>query len=146
MILNRLLYKMGPMIQKIETSRAPKAIGPYSQAILAPPFLFISGMLGIDPSTGKISEATIEGETRQIFCNIEAVLQEAGLTFTNVVRMEVFLKNLEDFKAMNQIYAEYFPGNTKPARYAVQVARLPLDGLIEIACTAFLQSADQIQK
>ena len=86
-------------MQKIETDKAPKAIGPYSQAIKAPPFLFLSGMLPIDPKVGKILETTIEGQTRQALNNIEEVLKAASLTFENVVRMEVFLK---DWQATGQ--------------------------------------------
>ena len=123
---------------KIETDKAPKAIGPYSQAIKAGSFLFLSGMLPIDPKMGKIVETTIEGQTRQIFHNIEEVLKAAGLTFQDVVRMEVFLKDLGDFQAMNGVYAERFPQNAKPARHAFQVARLPLDALVEITCTAII--------
>lgn len=122
-------------IQKIETDKAPKAIGPYSQAVKAGPFLFLSGMLPIDPKVGKIVDTTIEGQTKQIFHNIEEVLKAASLTFDDVVRMEVFLKNLEDFQAMNGVYGQKFPG-IKPARHAFQVARLPLDALVEITCTA----------
>jgi len=125
-------------IQKIETDKAPKAIGPYSQAIKAAPFLFLSGMLPIDPKVGKIVETTIEGQTRQIFHNIEEVLKAAGLNFEHVVRMEVFLKDLADFQAMNGVYAKMFPQDAKPARHAFQVARLPLDALVEITCTAIL--------
>ncbi len=124
-------------MQKIETDKAPKAIGPYSQAIKAPPFLFLSGMLPIDPATGKITETTIEGQTRQVLHNIEEVLKADSLTFQNVARMEVFLKDLADFQAMNGIYGQKFPTH-KPARHAFQVARLPLDALIEITCTAYL--------
>ncbi|MGB7978316.1 MAG: Rid family detoxifying hydrolase [Chlamydiales bacterium] len=128
-------------IQKIETDKAPKAIGPYSQAIKAGSFLFLSGMLAIDPTLGKIVETTIEGQTRQIFHNIEEVLEAAGLHFGHVVRMEVFLKDLGDFQAMNEVYAKMFPQEAKPARHAFQVARLPLDALIEITCTAMIYTA-----
>ena len=123
-------------IQKIETNKAPKAIGPYSQAIKAGSFLFVSGMLGVDPKEGKIVDTTIEGQTRQIFQNIAEILKTASLTFEDVVKMEVFLKNLEDFQVMNEIYAEMFPQDAKPARHAFQVVRLPRDALIEITCTA----------
>ena len=124
-------------IQKIETDKAPKPIGPYSQAIQAPPFLFLSGMLPIDPKVGKIVETTIEGQTRQTLENIEEILKAASLTFEDVVRMEVFLKSLGDFQAMNRVYAEKFPHVNKPARHAFEVAALPLGALLEITCTAF---------
>ncbi len=126
-------------MQKIETDKAPKAIGPYSQAIMAPPFLFLSGMLPIDPKMGKIVETTIEGQTKQALHNIEEVLKAASLTFKDVVRVEVFLKDLADFQAMNGIYAQRFAHEPKPARHAFQVARLPLDALIEITCTALIR-------
>ncbi len=125
-------------IQKIDTAHAPKAIGPYSQAIKAGNFLFLSGMLPIDPKVSKIVETTIEGQTRQIFHNIEEVLKAAGLNLEHVVRMEVFLKDLADFQAMNGVYASKFPQDAKPARHAFQVARLPLDALVEITCTAII--------
>lgn len=125
-------------IQKIDTAHAPKAIGPYSQAIKAGNFLFLSGMLPIDPKVSKIVETTIEGQTRQIFHNIEEVLKAAGLNLEHVVRMEVFLKDLADFQAMNGVYAQKFPQDAKPARHAFQVARLPLDALVEITCTAII--------
>ena len=125
-------------IQKIDTAHAPKAIGPYSQAIKAGNFLFLSGMLPIDPKVGKIVETTIEGQTRQIFHNIEEVLKAAGLNLEHVVRMEVFLKDLADFQAMNGVYAQKFPQDAKPARHAFQVARLPMDALVEITCTAII--------
>lgn len=127
-------------MKKIETEKAPKAIGPYSQAIMAPPFLFLSGMLPIDPKVGKIVETTIEGQTHQALQNIEEILKAAGLTFENVVRTEVFLKDLADFQAMNAIYAQKFSHETKPARHAFQVGRLPLDALVEITCTALYTS------
>jgi 2-iminobutanoate/2-iminopropanoate deaminase len=123
-------------IQKIETDKAPRAVGPYSQAIKAYPFLFVSGMVAIDPKVGKIVETTIEGQTRQVLANIEEVLKAAALTFLDVVRMEVFLKDLGDFQSMNAVYAEKFPHEAKPARHAFQVVRLPLDALVEITCTA----------
>lgn len=121
----------------IHTENAPKAIGPYSQAVLAPPFLFLSGMLAIDPKVGKIIASDIEGQTKQIFLNIEAVLKEAKLSFQDVVRMEVFLKDLSDFQVMNAVYGGFFPHAHKPVRHAFQVSRLPMDALIEITCTAY---------
>jgi 2-iminobutanoate/2-iminopropanoate deaminase len=129
---------MSKISQKIETERAPKPIGPYSQAVRAGSFLFLSGMLPIDPKVGKIIETTIEGQTRQVFCNIEEVLKAAGLNLEHVVRMEVFLKDLADFQEMNRVYAEQFSQDAKPARHAFQVARLPLDALVEITCTAII--------
>lgn len=126
------------MMQKIETESAPKAIGPYSQATQAGDFLFVSGQLPVDPKTGKLAEHNIHAQTRQVFANIEAILTAANLTWQHVVRCEVFMKDLEQFKEMNAIYAEKFPHPIKPARQTIQVARLPLDALIEISCIAVI--------
>lgn len=125
-------------MKKIETAKAPKAVGPYSQAVQAGPFLFVSGQLPIDPAVGKITATTIEEQTRFVLSNLEAILKEAGLTFKNVVRTEVFLKDMNDFQAMNALYAEQFCHAIKPARQTVQVARLPMDALVEISCIALL--------
>lgn len=124
------------MKKKIETPNAPKAIGPYSQAVETTDFVFISGQIPIDPTVGKIVEQTIEGQTRQVLANIEAILKESGLSWESIVRAEIFLQDLNDFQAVNTIYGEKFPHEIKPARQAVQVARLPLDSLIEISCIA----------
>jgi 2-iminobutanoate/2-iminopropanoate deaminase len=121
---------------KIETLEAPKAIGPYSQAVQAGGLLFVSGQIPINPKTGKIEETSIEGQARQVFANLNAILEAAGCSFDDVVRAEVYLKDLQDFAAMNIIYAEYFTAPIKPARQAMQVARLPLDVKIEISCIA----------
>jgi 2-iminobutanoate/2-iminopropanoate deaminase len=125
-------------MKKIETTEAPQAIGPYSQAVQAGGFLFLSGQLPLDPTTGKIKGSTIEEQTIQIFSNIEAILKAAGLTFNHVVRMEVFLADLSHFSFMNTIYATYFTSPIKPARHTIQAAKLPLNALIEITCTALL--------
>jgi 2-iminobutanoate/2-iminopropanoate deaminase len=123
-------------MKKIDTDKAPQAIGPYSQAVLAHGFLFISGQIPINPASGKVEEATIEGQARQVFANLKAILHAAGLSFDHVVRSEVYLKDLAHFPVMNQIYTEFFTGAVKPARQAMQVAKLPLDVLIEISCIA----------
>lgn len=119
----------------IHSDRAPKAIGPYSQAVLAGPFLFLSGMLPIDPESGKVVEG-IEAQVRQVMVNIGEVLGAAGLGFENVAKMEIFLIDLDHFQTMNAVYASFFGGEHKPARHAFQVAKLPLGSLIEITCTA----------
>src|SRR3989344_3775680 len=103
-------------ITKVETSGAPKAIGPYSQAVVAGSFLFVSGQIPIDPGTGKVADHTIQGQTRRVFENIEAILRAAGLSLGDVVRAEVYLKNMDDFQEMNAIYAEKFKQPVKPAR------------------------------
>ncbi len=131
-------FRAKNLVKKIETDQAPKAIGPYSQAVQAGGFLFLAGQIPINPATGKVDETTIEGQTRQVLLNIEAILKEAGLTFSHVVRSEVFLKDLSHFSSMNEIYAQFFTAPVKPARHTVQVARLPLDALVEITCTAAL--------
>lgn len=122
---------------EVKTDTAPKAIGPYSQAIKAGQFLFVSGQIPLDPETGKVEEQTIQGQTRRVFANIEAILEAADLSLADVVRMEVYLKDMDDFQEMNRIYAEKFAGLTCPARQTMQVGRLPLDVLVEISCIAF---------
>jgi 2-iminobutanoate/2-iminopropanoate deaminase len=127
---------------KIETENAPKAIGPYSQAVRIRHLLFVSGQLPLNPKTGKIEEVSIEGQTRQVLANIKAILQAGDCSMEDVVRTEVYLKDLQDFAAMNQIYAEYFSSEIKPTRQAMQVAKLPLDARIEISCIAFIEEED----
>ena len=122
--------------QKIETGSAPKAVGPYSQGISVNGFIFVSGQLPIDPQTGQMVEREIRAQTRQALANVEAVLRAAGTDLGQVVRCEVFLKDMNDFKAMNEVYAATFAGDLKPARQAVEVARLPLDAMIEVSCIA----------
>lgn len=125
-------------MKKIETDQAPEALGPYSQAVQSGGFLFLAGQIPINPATGKVEEASIEGQTRQVLLNIEAILKAAGLNLNHVVRSEVFLKDLSHFSAMNEVYATFFTGPIKPARHTIQVAKLPLDALVEITCTAIL--------
>lgn len=119
----------------IATDKAPKAIGPYSQAVRTGNFLFASGQIPIDPATGKLVEGDFEAMARQVFRNIRAVLEEAGLGFTDVVKTTVFLTTFANFPALNAIYAEHF-GEHKPARSTVAVAQLPLDCPIEIEVVA----------
>ncbi len=126
------------MIKKsISTPDAPAAIGPYVQAVLAGDFLFVSGVLPIDPSTGKLVEGNMETLTTRIFDSMEAILKAAGLKMENVVKTDVFLKDLNDFQEMNKTYAKRFHGANPPARATVQVAKLPMDARIEIACVAY---------
>ncbi|KAF1857118.1 hypothetical protein Lal_00015216 [Lupinus albus] len=108
----------------ISTSKAPAAIGPYSQANFINGVLYISGQIPIDPETGNLVDG-IEKETHQVMKNLKAILEEAGLTFSNVVKATIFLKNMDDFAAMNQIYASYLDENSYPARETVQVSCLP---------------------
>lgn len=119
----------------IYTGLAPQAIGPYSQAIKANGFLFVSGQIPLDPISGQIVYGGIGSQTYQVLNNLRAILEQEGLTFAHVVKTSVFLKDLEDFAAMNKIYAEYFV-NEPPARACVQVAKLPRDVSVEIEVTA----------
>ena len=115
----------------ISTSKAPAAIGPYSQAIKVGNLLYTSGQIPIDPATGNIVSGNIKEQTRQALSNIKAILEEAGLTMNNVVKTTVFLTNMEDFTEMNSIYAEFF-SEPFPARSAVAVRTLPKGVLVEI--------------
>lgn len=125
---------------KIETKEAPSALGPYSQGVVAGNTVFVSGQIAIDPKTGKLAGQTIEEQTRQVLKNIEAILRAQGLSLENVVKCEVYLKDLKDFSAMNGIYGEKFGYSVNPARATVQVSMLPHDALIEIACCAYQES------
>lgn len=114
-----------------DTPHVPAAVGPYSQAVRAGGFLFCSGQIPIDPSTGRIEATDVEGQTRQVFANIEALLKAQGRSLSDVVKATVFLQDMTDFPRVNPLYAEAFGGH-KPARSTVQVAGLPLSALIEI--------------
>ena len=118
----------------INTSKAPAAVGPYVQAILSGNLLFTSGQLGLIPETGALPEG-VEAQARQSLANLQAILDEAGFTKADVVKTTVFLKDMNDFAAVNAIYADFF-GDSRPARSCVEVARLPKDGLVEIECVA----------
>lgn len=128
---------MNKEIHAVQTESAPKAIGPYSQAIATGPYLFVSGQLPIEPKVGKITVSTIEEQTKQVLENLKAILNAESLSLKDVVKTDVFLKDMQDFPQMNTIYAEYFKHPIKPARVTVQVARLPMDALVEISCIAF---------
>lgn len=123
-------------IYPIHTDKAPKAIGPYSQAISANGFLFISGQLPINPNSGEIEAKSGAEQARVVLEHIRSILGSEGLKMSHVVKMEVFLDNLDDFVEMNQVYAEFFNEGHKPARYAFEVAKLPKGAKIEMACTA----------
>ena len=124
-------------IKPVHSDDAPKAIGPYSQAVSAGDFTFVSGQIGMDPRTGNIVEGGIREQTAQVLNNLRAILVTAGLSTKDVVKAEVYLSDMNDFAVMNEVYAASFSGDTKPARAAVQVARLPRDVLVEISCIAF---------
>jgi 2-iminobutanoate/2-iminopropanoate deaminase len=123
-------------LRKIETDQAPKAIGPYSQAVAFENFVFVSGQIPIDPKTGSIADPTIQGQTRQVLANIEAILKADGLSFENVIKAEIYVTDINDFHTINSIYAEKFSHPIKPARQLMQVAKLPMDSKIEISCIA----------
>lgn len=125
------------MKEIINTTAAPAAIGPYVQAVKTGNTLFTSGQLGINPETGKLAEG-VEAQAHASLTNLKNILAEAGLDFSNVVKTTVFVKDLADFAAVNAIYASYF-GETFPARSCVQVAKLPMDGLVEIECIAIAE-------
>ncbi len=125
------------MIETISTASAPAALGPYSQALKAGGFVWCSGQIPIDPATNTITAQTIEEQTRQAISNLKNVLAAAGTSLANVVKTTVFIKDMNDFAALNKVYAEMF-GATKPARSCVEVARLPKDVKVEIECVAAL--------
>lgn len=121
----------------ISTERAPAAIGPYSQAIVAGNLIFVSGQLPIDPATGRFVEGDITAMTRQVLKNIAAILSAAGSDLSKVAKVTVFLADLNDFEAMNAAYAEFFP-HDPPARSTVEASRLPRDARIEVEVVALV--------
>jgi len=121
----------------IQTERAPKAIGPYSQAIQAVGFLFLSGQVPLDPKTGELVKGDIGQQTKQVLENIEGVLESQNLGMEDVVKATIFLKNIENFNQVNEVYSSYFP-TSPPARSTVEVARLPRDAEIEIEAIALI--------
>lgn len=125
------------MKKEIKTDKAPQAIGPYSQGIIANGFIFASGQIAIDPKTGELNTGTIEEQTRLALTNLKAVIEAAGSSFDKVVKCTVFLQDMNEFSRMNQVYAEFFTPPF-PGRAAVQVARLPKDVKVEIEAIAIL--------
>ena len=119
------------MREAISTTGAPRAIGPYSQAIRAGNLLFVSGQIPLDPVTSSMVEGDVGAQTRRVLDNVGAILKAVGASYDNVVRTTVFLADMNDFAAMNQVYATYFPSQA-PARSTVQAARLPKDARVEI--------------
>lgn len=119
----------------LSTTDAPAAIGPYSQGVDSGSLIITSGQLPIDPATGAFAEGGVTGQTRQSLKNVQAVLASAGLELKDVIKTTVFLKDMNDFAAMNDVYASFFP-SVPPARSAVEVARLPKDALVEIEAIA----------
>ena len=127
------------MIETVSTPNAPQALGPYSQALKAGGFVWCSGQIPINPESGAIEAVTIEDQTRQAITNLKNVLETAGASLAQVVKTTVFIKDMNDFAALNGVYAEMF-GDTKPARSCVEVARLPKDVKVEIECVAALEN------
>ena len=122
----------------IHTTLAPTAIGPYSQAVRAGDFLFISGQIAIDPSIGQLIESDIEGETHQVLKNLKAILEAAGLTLQHVVKCSVFIKDMNLFSRINAVYTLYFNADSPPARELVEVRDLPRSVQIEISAIAYI--------
>ena len=125
--------------ESVQTDNAPKAIGPYEQAIKANGFIYTAGQIPIDPKTGNVVEGGIAAQTRQVLENLKAVLEAGDATLGRVVKATVFLKNMADFAAMNEVYAQYL-GSAKPARSTVAVAELPRGALIEIDLVALIEA------
>ncbi|MDD4801415.1 MAG: RidA family protein [Syntrophomonas sp.] len=124
------------MLKKVHTHKAPDAIGPYTQAIIAQGFVFTSGQIAINPDTNSVAGATIEEQTEQVICNLKEILREAGTTLDNVVKTTCFLADMNDFAAFNNVYGQHFSGN--PARSCVAVKQLPKNVLVEVEVIASL--------
>jgi 2-iminobutanoate/2-iminopropanoate deaminase len=122
-------------MKTISTDNAPKAIGPYSQAVVHHGIAYVSGQIPLDPATGQMVEGDVAVQTERVLENIKAVLEAAGTSFHRVLKTTVFLQDMDDFPRMNEVYGRYFP-SSPPARSAVQAARLPRDASVEIDCIA----------
>lgn len=120
----------------INTEQAPKAVGPYSQAIIANGFVFCAGQIGLEPQKGVLVDG-VENQTHQVIKNLQAVLEEAGSSLEHIVKTTIFIQDMNDYATINEIYGSYF-GEHKPARATVQVARLPKDALVEIEAIAVI--------
>jgi len=121
----------------IYSAQAPEPIGPYSQAVKAGNMLFVSGQVAIDRATGSIVTSSIQNETTQVMVNLETILKQAGASFGQVVKCSIFLKDMNSFPLVNEVYGKYFPNNP-PARETVEVSRLPKDVNVEISCIAII--------
>jgi len=126
------------MRETVRTGKAPAAIGPYSQAILSGGFLFCSGQIPLDPATGKMVEGGIEAQTERVLRNLAAVLEAGGASLRSVAKTTVYLVDLSDFSAMNEVYGTFFPENP-PARATIQAAKLPAGALVEIDAVASVE-------
>ena len=125
------------MVKEIKTDNAPKAIGPYSQAVIVGDFIYLSGQIAINPMTIKLVEGGIKPQTAQVIDNLKAILVSKGFALNNIVKTEVYLAD------MNEVYLAKFIGGVKPARQAVQVARLPIDAKVEISAIAYTKNANE---
>ena len=122
----------------IKTENAPKPIGPYNQAVIAGNYMFISGQIALNPKNGELIISEIKKETTQVMENLNAILNEASLTFENVVKTTIFLSDMNDFSSVNEIYGSYLNNSTAPARETVQVSKLPVGVNVEISMIAML--------
>ena len=122
----------------IKTENAPKPIGPYNQAVIAGNYMFISGQIALNPKTGDLILNNIVDETVQVMENLKAVLEEANLSFENVVKTTIFLSNMDNFKSVNEVYGSYLTNDTAPARETVEVSKLPVGVNVEISMIAIL--------
>jgi len=137
-MLLKIKHKENIMIKKIQTDKAPAAIGPYSQAIVTNNTVYTSGQIPINPATGEIEAVEIKEQTQQVMKNLQAVLEAAGSSFENVVKATCYLADMGDFAAFNEVYAEYF--TSKPARSCVAVKTLPKNALVEVDVIAVIDN------
>ena len=122
----------------VNTSNAPKPIGPYNQAVISGNLMFMSGQIAFDPSTGELDIGEIQAETKQVMENLKSILDEAGLSFKNVIKTSIFLSDMNNFQEVNEVYGSYFSDEGAPARETVEVSRLPKDVNVEISMIAQL--------
>jgi 2-iminobutanoate/2-iminopropanoate deaminase len=123
-------------VRAVTSERAPRPVGPYSQAVVCGEWIFVSGQIPLDPASGKPVEGEIEAQTERVLANLRAVLEEAGASLAHVVRTTVYLADLADFQRMNAVYARHFTATPAPARSTIQAARLPLGARVEIDAIA----------
>ena len=135
--VEKALIRGEKKMKLINAEKAPAAIGPYCHAVVADTFVFCSGQLGLDPDTMEFAGNSVEAQTDQVMKNIKIVLEKAGTSMDKIIKTTVFLNDINDFPVMNRVYEKSLAGH-KPARAAVEVARLPKDALVEIECTALL--------
>ena len=121
----------------VNTSNAPKPIGPYNQAVISGDLMFISGQVAFDPNTDELVLDDIQSETKQVMENLKSILEEANLSFDNVVKTTIFLSDMNDFQQVNEVYGSYFSNDQAPARASVEVSRLPKDVNVEISMIAY---------